>query len=354
MPISNDNEKFIELRTGSSTGNLPVRWEPASRALPQPDMPNEQTDFRLAFSPSDCQAYLLLPIYDGTRIVNRYIEPLGEVVLFSLSSHRDKFPVSRLGRMLPVGFTGGRRTVAGSIGIVLWDKNAFRRISQRLYESYQQFVAEPHADEFPPFDLALVFVNEMGNTVSITLYGVTLLDEGVALQTDDVRSVVTLSYMAVDYEIDNDPLEPRRETGYRLWEAPRIQVSQPAKEIQVDRYHVEEDTTKSEGMPLLPTQRPSGAGVQRLSREDLVAPTSESSASARVRAIPNIVAYVVDFDPDAFRQAADRLRDWLSRHFRPVTSYPASRSQLQTSDRLRDWLYRHFRSITSYGALKLR
>lgn len=195
---------------------LPVSSVPSTNAPSSvevyrlPKRGEDDVEFRLAFAPSDCQAYVMLPVYDGQRMITRITERMGEVVLFSLSSHRDKFPVSRLGRVLPVGFTAGRRTVAGSIGLVLWDRNALRRLSERLYRAYPQFVSRPHADEFPPLDIVLVFVNETGNTVSVTLYGVTILDEGVALQTDDVRSVVTLSYMAVDYEINHSPLSPAR------------------------------------------------------------------------------------------------------------------------------------------------
>lgn len=197
----------------AQTSALPVSAVPSSRDVYRlPKRSEDDVEFHLAFAPSDCQAYVMLPVYDGRRMITRITERMGEVVLFSLSSHRDKFPVSRLGRVLPVGFTAGRRTVAGSIGLVLWDRNALRRLSERLYRAYPQFVTRPHADEFPPLDIVLVFVNEVGNIVSVTLYGVTILDEGVALQTDDVRSTVTLSYMAVDYEINHSPGSPLRQS----------------------------------------------------------------------------------------------------------------------------------------------
>lgn len=199
---------LLQQSTGQ-TSSVPSSVE--SYRLPR--RAEDDTEFQLAFAPSDCHAYVMLPVYDGRRMITRITERMGEVVLFSMSSHRDKFPVSRLGRVLPVGFTAGRRTVAGTIGLTLWDRNALRRVSQRLYRAYPQFVAAPHADEFPPLDIVLVFVNETGNVVSVTLYGVTILDEGVTLQTDDIRSVVTFSYMAVDYEINHSPLKAQRQSG---------------------------------------------------------------------------------------------------------------------------------------------
>ncbi len=181
----------------------------------------------LSFAPSDCHAYILIPIYSGARIVRHDQYPLGEVLLFSLSSHRDKFPVSRLGRMLPVGFTAGRRTVAGSIGVVLWDRHVFRKITDDLFMAYPHYVGRPHADELPPFDMVLVFVNEYGQTVALNLYGVTLLDEGMSMSTDDSRSVVTYSYMAVDYSLDTAPLTERlpEEGDYQEPEIEDVEVS---------------------------------------------------------------------------------------------------------------------------------
>lgn len=198
----------------------------------------DDAEFELSFSPSDCHAYIILPIYNGDKLATKITERLGEVVLFSLSSHRDKFPVSRLGRILPIGFTAGRRTVAGTIAVVLWDRNAFRRLSQRLNMAYSHFTAMPHSDEMPPLDIVLVFVNEFGKTVSVSLYGVTILDEGLTIQSDDVRTVVTMSYMAVDYQIDHDPLQsflPPRST------APEIlpqESEETSKTVFANRYEV--------------------------------------------------------------------------------------------------------------------
>jgi len=211
---------------------------PARLRLQAPRSPSDEVDFHLSFSPSDCHAFVMLPIFQGDRIVSRITERMGEVLMFSLSSHRDKFPVSRLGRMLPVGFTAGRRTVAGTIGLAVWDRNALRRLSKRLYQAFPQFIGTPHADEFPPLDILLVFVNEAGSSVSITLYGVTFLDEGTTLNTEDVRAFTTLSYMAVDYEINTDPLAPKREEGSAVPQTtPAPKVSLP-KELQVNLFRV--------------------------------------------------------------------------------------------------------------------
>ena len=231
------------MRVPATVNNSP---EPVSSSqwYRLPRKASDDVEFQLAFSPSDCHAFVMLPIYDGGKMVSRITERMGEVVLFSISSHRDKFPVSRLGRVLPIGFTAGRRTVAGTIGLVMWDRNSLRRLSERLYRAFPQFIAEPHADELPPLDIALVFVNETGHVVSVTLYGVTILDEGVTLQMDDVRAVVTLSYMAVDYEIDHEPLKGRRDTGTPIANEKARGTPAPNREVRANRYKVNPASAK--------------------------------------------------------------------------------------------------------------
>jgi len=215
----------------------------------------DDVDFHLSFAPSDCHAFVMLPVFDGNRIITRITERMGEVVMFSLSSHRDKFPVSRLGRMLPIGFTAGRRTVAGTIGLVLWDRNALRRLSDRLYKTFPQFIGTPKPDEFPPLDILLVFVNEVGVTVSVTLYGVTFLDEGTTLNTEDARAFTTLSYMAVDYEINTDPLSPKRDDAIPVPQEEPVKTKQN-EQLEVNRYRLSPNGQRPSDLPLQLT-RPS-------------------------------------------------------------------------------------------------
>lgn len=250
----------------------------------------------LAFAPSDCHAYLLLPIYDGGRISTYILEEMGEVLLFSMSSHRDKFPVSRLGRMLPIGFTAGRRTVAGTIGLALWDRNALRNLSQLLFTLYPQLTGRPHADEFPPVDIVLSFVNESGNAVTVTIHGVTFLDEGVTLQMDDSRSVVTLSYMAVDYDINYDPIHTS--TDRSLWvDDVQTGVGELPPEVGANLYELDPNADKPDLLDLA-LVRSSDAARQRAtqpSRELHVDPIDVQAIREHLRRqLPNIFQRMID------------------------------------------------------------
>lgn len=240
-------------------------------------------DLRYTFAPSDCQAYIMLPVYQGANLVGRDVWQLGEVVLFSLSAHRDKFPISRLGRVIPIGFTAGRRTVAGTIGLTLWDRNTLRRVAEALYEKYRQYTDTVHTDEFPPLDIVLVFVNEIGAAVTVTLNGVTVLDEGFSLNADDSRSVLTLSYMAVDFSIRTDPLGPAQELPSVEPEEVRIQGP-----VQILRYRVVPDTNKQ------PIQEPVGV-------PQIQVPAQSFGTVEAPSLLPSIVDYPLQIPDHSFR-----------------------------------------------------
>ena len=59
------------------------------------------------FSGVDIVAYVTLP---GKRSYT-----LGSLNLLSISTHRDKFPVTALGKIRVKGFTAGHRTVGGTM-----------------------------------------------------------------------------------------------------------------------------------------------------------------------------------------------------------------------------------------------
>lgn len=112
----------------------------------------------------------------------------------SLSTHRDKTPITSLGRIDPLGFVASRRTVAGSM--VFWMSDA-SPLSQLLSAEYRSELL--HADELPPFDLYLTFLTENDMWSSTIIYGITILDEGMVIENANGEPIaVTYSYMAMD------------------------------------------------------------------------------------------------------------------------------------------------------------
>lgn len=57
-----------------------------------------------------------------------------------------------------------------------------------------------HPSDMPPFDIILVFVNEVGNVGKMILYGVDLVHESSVLSIEDIYTEVQYQYVARDIE----------------------------------------------------------------------------------------------------------------------------------------------------------
>ena len=111
----------------------------------------------------------------------------------SLSTHRDKVPVYSLGSMGPRGFVGSRRTTAGTLVFWMGDTSPISELLSPMFKSKLL-----HADEIPPFDLYLTFMNDQGAWSSCVVQGITVLDEGTVIEMSNPDGiVVTYSYMAM-------------------------------------------------------------------------------------------------------------------------------------------------------------
>jgi len=156
-----------------------------------------------AFSGVDIVAYVTLP---GKK---SYV--LGTLNMLSISSHRDKFPVTALGKIRVRGFTGGHRTVGGTLVFATFDRTVWSRmilaadewkdkrpqnIDPRVTKNTPLNMFLP--DELPPFDITVSFVNEAGAISYTGVLGVTILDEGETYSIDNIAVMETYSYMAVD------------------------------------------------------------------------------------------------------------------------------------------------------------
>lgn len=158
----------------------------------------------VGFSASDCRAYILF----RTRNDKPEVEPVefGDVVTVSISAHRDKFPVARIGEVNPIGFTAGHRTIAGGIVTLFHSESALRHAVRLLFQHYNlvaiwRYPVRPKPDEIPPFDLVLTFVSEMSTAATIILKGVTILDEGFQINVEQPNPYISMSFLAADYEV---------------------------------------------------------------------------------------------------------------------------------------------------------
>jgi hypothetical protein len=162
------------------------------------------------FSGVDIVAYVVLP--------GRKSYTLGTLNMLSISTHRDKFPVTALGKIRVKGFTAGHRTCGGTMVFSSFDRTVWHRMVMAAEGSNKNpKPLDPRGssnrplemflpDELPPFDISVTFVNEAG-TVSYTgVLGVSILDEGETYSIDNISVMETYSYMAVD-RIPFQPLD---------------------------------------------------------------------------------------------------------------------------------------------------
>ena len=153
---------------------------------------------------------------------------IGELNSITYSVTREKAPVFTFGDPNPRSFSRGKRGIAGSITFTVLDRDALTNIKSgsSVYRhgfnhsddptgrnqrpahldhetTMEQNIARwkiaerPHyADEIPPFDISISFLNEYGSASSMTIYGVELTNEGMGLSVDDITTEKAMSFVA--------------------------------------------------------------------------------------------------------------------------------------------------------------
>lgn len=142
----------------------------------------------------------------------------GELQTISYSIHREKFPVRTLGRINPVGFSAGGRTISGSLIFTVFDRHAIIQalnnfsasdVSTRdvwgmsKYDvpmSVRDMMEYGVTDELPPFDVTVNLGNEYGQRSVVRIFGITIIDEGQVMSIEDILTENTMTYMATDIQ----------------------------------------------------------------------------------------------------------------------------------------------------------
>lgn len=135
---------------------------------------------------------------------------IGELQTISYSIHRDRYPVRVLGKINPIGFTVGGRTIGGSLIFTVFDRHVILKIIDSMIgETYsgltpgdkESMRMNMKMDELPPIDVTITLVNEYGNSSHIRIYGIVFVDEGQVMSIEDMITEQTMSYMAQDIEL---------------------------------------------------------------------------------------------------------------------------------------------------------
>ncbi|MGD9697428.1 hypothetical protein [Acinetobacter sp.] len=130
---------------------------------------------------------------------------IGNLQGISLSVNREVRPVFTMGRTDVVSYSRGKRGVAGSLIMTVFDRDAFWDIKEvaNYYAKHSDLKAgggsaasitkiggslknhPNYSDQIPPFNITLVAQNEFGNAMVMRIYGVHLVSEGQGMSVDD-------------------------------------------------------------------------------------------------------------------------------------------------------------------------
>lgn len=162
-----------------------------------------------AFSAADLTAVLTHP--NGSRRV------LGNLAAVSISTHRDAFPVVRMNQVGPQAILRGHRTLGGTLLFHTIDRAAFSYGIEREFAAVTGRARRGPAypDELPPFDVHLVYINEVGMLAHETVFGIVLLDMGKAVSVEGQTPLEHYTYMAAGYS-QLEPITPTEPLGIRL------------------------------------------------------------------------------------------------------------------------------------------
>lgn len=168
---------------------------------------------------------------------------IGELQAISYMIQREKAPVYVMGQKNPLGFSRGKRGIAGTLVFITIDghalltalgyrapdgasdvpeflssKDEYRPIDESGTVTVRPSDADPdfvsgddaiidfgagyelsrawYVDQIPPFDVTVLGANEYGATVSMRIIGVELLNEGEGVSIDDIVLEKQFTYVA--------------------------------------------------------------------------------------------------------------------------------------------------------------
>lgn len=170
--------------------------------------------------------------FSGADIVATFAGvEIGTLSGITWSVTREKAPIYTMGSPNPRSFSRGKRGIAGSLIFTVFDRPSLYAMLEKhkADESVRYFTrshnilpnmgdssgvqhrgivpvgtqttdvrsAFPYyADQIPPFDIAITFLNEYGQAAARSIYGVELLNEGSGASMDDVVIEETMTYVA--------------------------------------------------------------------------------------------------------------------------------------------------------------
>lgn len=130
----------------------------------------------------------------------RYAKQLLEATTITVSVHREVSPVRASGYYNPKGFALGKRTIAGTLIVTQFTADVlFNFIQSILMTDGSKDSTFTKIDQLPPFNITMIFTNELGYASQRKLLGVKFVTDGVVYSIQDMMVEQTISWMALDF-----------------------------------------------------------------------------------------------------------------------------------------------------------
>lgn len=153
---------------------------------------------------SGCDISAIVHFYDETAEPGSRsrTKKLADLQTVTFSTHREKFPVRALGHVGAKGYTRGPRTIGGTMIFTVFDKTV---LAEMMVDKYiQEAPAQDQIgafnavliDQIPPFDITILFANELGSMSKLVIYGVELVNEGQTMSVEDLVTESVVNYVA--------------------------------------------------------------------------------------------------------------------------------------------------------------
>ena len=133
---------------------------------------------------------------------NKVFFELGTLDSFSFSTFREKNAIRTLGRSHALGYTRGPRTVAGSLTFNATQENELLAFFAGVDLNENTYTNIPMKtvmlDQIDPFNVILMFSNEMGGNSVLQLFNLELSSESQRMSVHDVVIQNTVNFYATD------------------------------------------------------------------------------------------------------------------------------------------------------------
>jgi len=155
--------------------------------------------------------------YTGVDIITsvsigKIVTNIDDIKTISYSTHRDIVHARTLGSSYPSGLSRGPRTIAGSMICCVRLRDPMTNIDPQKLIGYDDLVVETDKDlyresmlpdQYPMFDMLIVYQNEYGDSSALNIYGIAISDTGQTSSISDTETEIQYTYVALDM----DPLK---------------------------------------------------------------------------------------------------------------------------------------------------